>query len=530
MSTPSLEILATLIAAVINLILAVFIFLNNPKSATNRFFSFLATTIAVYLITNYFSLYQESVESTYLLVRVVMSIAVFINLSFFLLSRTYPRQELQLEGKKFWGAVLVTLIIALLAQTQLIFTGVEISSGVIHPSPGLGMPLFLIHTVFFLGGGFLFLLKKFRKSLGSERVQLKMLFSGAILMFSLILLTNVIFVLVFNVSGFVGLLPLYTLVFTGFVSYAIVKHGLFNLKVIATQAFTVVIWVILFSKIFVSESSSDLIVDLFIFITMFIFGILLVRSVVNEVRQREKLEELTQKLKEMDKQKDEFISMAAHELRAPMSAIKGYITMVLEGDTGDIPEKSRGFLADANNINERLIRLVNNMLNVSKIEEGRIVYQVESENLSQVVRTVFSQFAPEAERKGLKFTQVIPREIRDKVEVDPDRIHEVVANLLSNAVKYTEKGSVEVKLSQSSQSSVRLEVIDTGPGITKEEQKLLFKKFSRAESSVGKTTGTGLGLYISKLLVEKFKGKIGADSEPGKGSDFWFELPLASAS
>ena len=122
----------------------------------------------------------------------------------------------------------------------------------------------------------------------------------------------------------------------------------------------------------------------------------------------------------------------------------------------------------------------------------------------------------------------VPASITDKVRVDPDRIQEVIGNLLSNAVKYTDKGSVVVRLVQPNANMVRFEVEDTGSGISKEEQEKLFRKFSRAESTVGKTTGTGLGLYISKLLVEKFGGSIGLSSEIAKGSTFWFELPLVS--
>jgi signal transduction histidine kinase len=218
--------------------------------------------------------------------------------------------------------------------------------------------------------------------------------------------------------------------------------------------------------------------------------------------------------------------MAAHEFRAPLTAIKGYISMISEGDTGDIPEKARGFLADANAINERLVRLVNNMLNVSKIEEGRMIYQVEPVILSEVLQTAYAQFRPEAERKGLKFTLQIPREIKDKVMVDPDRIHEVVANLVSNAIKYTDEGSVSMRLIQPNENKVRFEVVDTGRGISKGEQERLFRKFYRAESEIGKTTGTGLGLYICKLLVEKFGGEIGLISEDKKGSTFWFSLSI----
>ena len=159
-----------------------------------------------------------------------------------------------------------------------------------------------------------------------------------------------------------------------------------------------------------------------------------------------------------------------------------------------------------------------------------MVYQVEEENLSRAVRVVYNQFAPEVERKGLKYELEIPNEIKDKVSVDPDRVQEVIGNLISNAVKYTDKGFVKVRLTQPNSKTVRVEVIDSGPGISPEEQRKLFQKFHRIETNVGKTTGTGLGLYICKLLVERFNGEIGLNSEAGKGSTFWFELPLLTQS
>jgi signal transduction histidine kinase len=233
-----------------------------------------------------------------------------------------------------------------------------------------------------------------------------------------------------------------------------------------------------------------------------------------------------ERLKEMDRQKDEFISMAAHELRAPTTAIKGYISMIMEGDAGEVSVKTRDFLGEANAINNRVIRLVNNMLNVSRIEKGRMVYQMDVVKLSEVAKKVYESFKIEAERKALRYLFKVPAKIKDGVYVDSDRIHEVVGNLVSNAIKYTPGGSVTLELSQPDKRTVRLEVIDTGPGISKAEQKRLFRKFYRVKSTVGKTIGTGLGLYISKLLVQKFNGEIGIESEVDKGSTFWIELPV----
>jgi signal transduction histidine kinase len=247
-------------------------------------------------------------------------------------------------------------------------------------------------------------------------------------------------------------------------------------------------------------------------------------SELKETKKRLKTAE--KQLKGIDEQKDEFLSMAAHELRAPMSAIKGYISMLIEGDAGKISDKAKGFLGDASAITERVIRLINNMLNVSRIEDERMAYQMEKVNLSTSVQIVYNQFRIEALRKGLSFDMEIPTDIKDRVHADSDRIVDVIGNMVSNAVKYTESGSVLIKLKQTEDKCVRFEVTDTGPGISDREQKKLFKKFYRIESNVGKTIGTGLGLYISKLLVEKFKGKIGLKSKLGEGSTFWFELPL----
>lgn len=234
------------------------------------------------------------------------------------------------------------------------------------------------------------------------------------------------------------------------------------------------------------------------------------------------------KLKELDARKNEFLSMAAHELRAPMTAIKGYLSMVMEGDTGSVSKETFEYIQNAVEGNDRLIRLVNNMLNVARIEENRMVFQSGKVSLCEVVNKVFNEFKTEASSKSLDYVISCAESQVSDVVVDQDRIYEVVANLISNSIKYTDKGKIEVVLFNPPGNSgiIRLEIRDTGRGISSEEKDKLFQKFGRIESSAGKTIGTGLGLYISKLLIEKFGGKIGVESEVGKGSTFWFELPL----
>ena len=517
------------VVGVINLILSIFVYRSNSKSATNKIFLFLGLVITCWLVVMYASLQNFSPSTNLLLIRLSLFWATAINCLFLVLASTIPEEKIQIERKKLIILVSITLGVMLLTLTHFIFSGIVVQNGAFSPLPGKAIflfPLYIVITSLMIAW---VLIKRIANSKGILRKQLFLVLLGITLMLSLIVVTIVIPVAVFQNSFFVQFFPLYTLFFTGLAAYAIVRHRLFNINVIATEAVTVIIWIVLLAKLFVTESRQELIIDLLILLIIVLFGILLIRSVIREVKQREKLQVLTKKLKELDKQKDEFISMAAHELRAPMTAIKGYVSMITQGDAGEITEKARGFLADANSINDRLIRLVNNMLNVSRIEEGRMVFQLETEELSHVTRVVYSQFTPEAERKGLKYSLDIAKQMRDRVHVDPDRIHEVIANMISNAIKYTDEGSVTVRLTQPKDDVVRFEGEDTGTGISKEEQVKLFQKFYRVETNVGKTTGTGLGLYISRLLVEKFDGKIGLDSELGKGSTFWFEIPLAKS-
>lgn len=520
-----LEIFFVILTVLVNIFLGLLVWKSDKKSLSNKFFSMITLIISSWAIANYFSLNSRNPDMTLFWIRMVMFITTPLAPVLYLFTRSFPRNEENISLGLKVLIIFECLLLFSLAFTPFMFSGVSIIKG-IKPVPGIGIFIYGIFASGFLIASAIDIVRKYKKYSGVLKMQLKFLIAGLLITFSLMLLTNFLVVIILKYSNFVVFGPPFSIILIGFTAYAIVKHRLLDIKVFATELLTVVLSMILLSKLLLFKNTTDFILDIFVFSLVLVFSYLLIKSVRREIEQKEKLQELTEKLKALDKQKDEFVSMAAHELRAPMTAIKGYLSMIAEGDTGKLSEETANFLNDAMEGNERLIRLVNSMLNLSRIEEGRLVYQITDFSLNELANIAYKEYIGEAGGKTLRFNIESAKNLRDKVRADKDQVHEVIVNLISNAIKYTDKGSVEVKLLNPKKDLIRLEVIDTGRGVSKEEQEKLFKKFIRIASSTGKTIGSGLGLYISKLLVEKFGGEIGVISIPDKGSTFWFELPL----
>lgn len=228
------------------------------------------------------------------------------------------------------------------------------------------------------------------------------------------------------------------------------------------------------------------------------------------------------KEKELEHLKDDFVNIAAHDLRTPATVIKGYLSMVLEGDGGQISDKVRALLAQANEGNERLIHLINDFLNVSRFERGKIKIQPQSLDLNELAEKLSKDFSLIAKTKGLTVqhnTMQLP-----KVWADSERVIECLGNLLDNAIKFTNNGGITIS-HEVKDGSVITHVTDTGVGILMGAQENLFRKFFRA--GTGKSqSGLGLGLYICRLIIEDSGGKIWAKSQEGTGSTFSFSLPV----
>jgi len=234
---------------------------------------------------------------------------------------------------------------------------------------------------------------------------------------------------------------------------------------------------------------------------------------------------LLEKLKEVDKMKDDFVSMASHELRTPLTALRGQLEFLKDRNKDKIDERGKQDINNMENSVERLNNLVNDILEVSRIQQGRIPFSFEKIEPSSIIETAVNELKQEAVQKGLQLNY--EKKLLPQISVDKERLKQIIVNLIGNAIHYTKQGKVEV-LTKSDDDKVYIAVTDTGVGISAEEQKKLFQKFYRIKNKeTREITGTGLGLWISQQFAQKMKGNISVESIEGVGSHFTLELPVA---
>jgi signal transduction histidine kinase len=231
-------------------------------------------------------------------------------------------------------------------------------------------------------------------------------------------------------------------------------------------------------------------------------------------------------LQEVDESKDEFISMAAHQLRTPLTTIKGYLSMMLEGDAGKMTSNQTQFSTYAFEGAERMVSLVSDLLNVARMSSGKFMIERQPTDILALVQDEIRQLESHAKAKDLKLIFDPAAGKLPLVDIDADKTRQVIMNFVDNAIYYTAQGSVRIEV-KVDKKTLRLTVTDTGIGVPEVAQKHLFTKFYRADNAQKmRPDGTGLGLYLAKRVIEDQGGTIIFESSEGHGSTFGFELPL----
>lgn len=705
-----------LAAVLINSLLAIFVLFNNSKSVTNRIFSLLSLVTTAWLVVSYVSLLPQFLETSLLFIRLSIFFAVPIGLFLFLLADNLPYSKLQMSRKNLLLLILVSLTVMVVNISPLSFVGLEVINNQPSPIPGPGLAPFALLTIFFFAGTIFMLIKKLSSSTGKVKEQVRFVMFGIGLMLGLIITTIMLPVVLLRNSSFVSFSPLYTLIFLGMTTYAIVRHRLLDIRLVVARA---VAYGLVASVLFVFYVFSTVVVtSLFLETTtntnqLILYGVLTliagysfqplkllfervtdrifykggyksqellsalsnilattlgIRSltqgtlrrliaemritrgsivvfkgkdiehlesigydkepkfVVNdlldlhdgkiivldeleeshtkdlmrkldisiavplEVGQQKlgylllgekasgeiytnqdidvlevftpelsiaienaksyeeikqfniKLEEEVKKataelitandrLKELDKAKDEFISVVSHELRTPMTAIKSYVWLVLNGRAGPLNARMQNYLFKVYDSSERLISMINDVLDVSHIETGRLNVEIQPVSPIKVAEDVIDTLKARADEQKIDLIVEKDKAV-PMVAADIQKLNEVYTNLIGNALKFTKpEGKVTVSF-QKNGGNIDISVADSGIGISKEDLPKLFSKFGRLQKSyatMATSGGSGLGLYITKNYIELMKGKIWVNSTLGKGTTFTFSLPISAS-
>ena len=251
------------------------------------------------------------------------------------------------------------------------------------------------------------------------------------------------------------------------------------------------------------------------------FNSILQRKVAH---QTIKLTRANRKLKELDKAKSDFISMASHQLRTPISVIKGYLSMILNGDLGKVSSSIIPSLERVLKNTDQLNNIVEDILNASRIEQSRLIINCTVGDLAELTRVAVAELTQKATDKKLNLETSIPKK-KVSLSFDQTKIYEAIINLIDNAITYTTKGSITVSLTEKS-DHVTISVKDSGIGIPQNKKDQIFKRFSRLDNAkLVRPDGTGIGLYIAKKIVDAHSGKIWFESTLNVGTTFTIQLP-----
>ena len=531
----NLNLIITLVASSVTAFLGILVLFHDNKSVSSRIFFVLSIIGALWAFVNYFSITVPP-SSALFWIRGVILLATPHVFLFFLFVLNFPGEILQIH--KTYLRLLLSLMAAmmLIAVTPLGFKDItidQVSPNSILPSPGILLPVFgvTIVAITILTVG-LIIFKYFHSDTFTKKRWLSI---GAGLLVAYPLLIYLVFLRV-NLLGdttFVPYSPLLLLpIFIG-ATYAIIRHNLFNIKVIATESFTFFILIISFIQVIAAESLTSRILGIGTTIFLVIFGTFLIKSVLREVQAREEIERLAKdlekanaRLRELDQLKSEFLSFASHQIRSPLTAIKGYASLILEGTYGKITKQIKDPVDRIFQSSHALAMMVDDFLNISRIEQGGMKYDFQMTDFRKLVEDSIAEQQPNIKGKKLAVALTVePPEANYNLKIDGGKIKQVVMNLIDNSIKYTPKGSINLTLRMIDRK-IQLEITDTGIGFNKETLPKLFAKFSR-DKNANKVNiqGTGLGLYLAKEIVEAHHGHIWAQSPgDGKGSSFFVEF------
>jgi len=514
------QIVSLFLIAVLNGFFSYFI-LGREKSKTNILFSFIALSVASWALFLGFFISTKNLVYALIYADIYYISAALIPTLFFLFTIYFNSGKVFLKKHLFFLIPILSIILSFALNKSLLLKKIFLNPDGVK-SVILNKEAYLIYAGYFLIFVFMAyynLIKSYKKADNQlTKLQFKFIFFGTTVSYLLGMYFNLF--LPWKDYSLIWLGPPFTLILVVSLGYAIIKHHLFNVKVIATEILTFALWIFILLRTILSTNAEDQLVNGGILLVVIIAGILLIRSVIKEV-------ETNEQLKELDRQKSEFLSIASHQFRSPLAAIKGYTSLLLEGSYGKINEEMKQPVKNIFESTNNLTFIVEDFLNVSRIEQGRMEYKMEKLKVNEIIENVINEMKPSIEESRLKFSFEYDKSQNYEANVDLSKFRQVIQNLIDNALKYTKQGWVKVELKRAEYNKkILFKLSDSGVGISAKELPQLFSLFKRADNANKvNVKGTGLGLFIVKKIIEAHNGKVWVESKgEGHGSEFYVEI------
>jgi signal transduction histidine kinase len=521
---------------VISLFLGFQILINDPKGRSNRVLFLLTLVFSVWVYFDLILWASPTPEAVVFFWSAIVPVEMFMYLLATYLVYLFAHE--QVDAPTWKKALFCSLLVPifLFAHTSLNVIGLspDCDTGAFE---GILIQYMYAAEIVLIGFVAYYLVKGIKHIKDKTKRQRHILISTATLIF-LAFFSAGNLTLSFDLGPFYEQYKLFGMpLFGAIVAYSIIKLQTFRVKAVLAGVLISTLWILIFSMLLFKDMSYARPI---IIITLIAFGLIgsqLTQSVRKEIEQREQIQKLAGNLEKanvrlqaLDKQKSEFVSIASHQLRSPLTAIRGYASLLLEGSFGTIPQKAQEPLERIDESSKLMALAIEDYLNVSRIESGNMKYNLADFNLPNEVEHVTDDLRADALKKGLVLYFKKSLHNQGIIHADIGKTVQIIHNLINNSIKYTPAGTITVLVRDDmSKKKIFVDIIDTGIGMNQETLHTIFQKFERAKNAnTVNTSGTGLGLFVADKMAEAMGGDISAHSEgDGKGSRFTLEMPLA---
>ena len=510
-------------------------YLKQPNRPLVKLFSALALAAAAWVISLYLFYTMYDQVGVLMVGRVNWAFSELIVTFLFFFAYLFPKKSYAIPR---WLLVAVAvesaLLVAVTFATPLIDENETIRGTSRLTAYGPMFWLFIAHFVGLTAGTTAIFIQKYRRFNGIVREQVVNMALTCVSALVVGAVTNIFIPMLTGWYDIQHAGPLAVLVFIAGTTYAMAKNELFNMKILGAEVIVAFVILVLIANTIIMPDAQFQLISLFVLVVTLVMSALLIINVHREARALEQLDGANRELatansqlKEMDNIKNEFITMASHQLRTPISVVKGYLSLMQEGAYGAVPESFKDKLAQMYSLNERLVQMIDNMLNVARIEKRKIEYSIVRADILPAVHESVETMKLKAAAKNLTINIHTPDQ-PVIAYLDEEKFQEVLGNLIDNAIKYTDKGGIEVNVVEDDgNGNAMVTVKDSGIGMTPEEAGRAFTKFFRAKEAVIREPGTGLGLFICAKLMSGMDGQVAVEKTGvGEGTTFSVRLPI----